>query len=78
MFSIRDIYPNLTSVMSTKEETIPEREELIHYAARAEVDTDKTEVKKPTDIFTYIIWILVGLFILTVMEIIDIPFVEGI
>lgn len=76
MYSIRDIYPNFSSVLSTREETIPERDELKHYN-RAEVEEDKTEIKKPRDIWTYLIWFVVGVLILSVFGIIDLPGVKG-
>jgi len=76
VYSIRDIYPNFSSVLSTREETIPERDELKHYN-RAEVEEDKTEIKKPRDIWTYLIWFVVGVLILSVFGIIDLPGVKG-
>jgi len=76
-YSIRDIYPNLSRTLSTREETIPEREEMRHYN-RAEVEEEKTETKKPADTWSYLIWFVVGIVFLAFIGVIDLPYIEGI
>lgn len=62
MYYVRDLYPNLSFMMGTKENTIPEQAELQHYK---KVDTPQgQEVQQKNPPTLYFLWIAVAIVLL--------------